>query len=297
MTGRPGVLRFTGSQRVRHDWATELNWTDWVVMKNVDPFVLEQGESWVNQMSCPSYPLTSPPVFSVLMNHIFTYPIILDFSVSFSTSTLSLNFIECCILPSSPDCQLLPWLKQGHAFAWTAEVATKPKALLLGLLSPQSSLDSAASDIWNAYTHGKVFSVTYYPNPQFMYIWRKKALSHLVPVKISRLTPNHTPSSTPFSSHLNLVGISWGQNSHVYCTTLAEVFPIFGMPCPLPFHLGATNHFSRSSSNITFLYENSSYPQIRLTIANLGLDCALYTHPASKNTLITVTYVVVSLLF
>ena len=26
-TGRPGVLRFVGSQRVRHDWATELNWT------------------------------------------------------------------------------------------------------------------------------------------------------------------------------------------------------------------------------------------------------------------------------
>ena len=26
-TGRPGVLRFMGSQRVRHDWATVLNWT------------------------------------------------------------------------------------------------------------------------------------------------------------------------------------------------------------------------------------------------------------------------------
>ena len=26
-TGRPGVLQFMGSQRVRHDWATELNWT------------------------------------------------------------------------------------------------------------------------------------------------------------------------------------------------------------------------------------------------------------------------------
>ena len=25
-TGRPGVLRFMGSQRVRQDWATELNW-------------------------------------------------------------------------------------------------------------------------------------------------------------------------------------------------------------------------------------------------------------------------------
>ena len=26
-TGKPGVLRFMGSQRVGHDWATELNWT------------------------------------------------------------------------------------------------------------------------------------------------------------------------------------------------------------------------------------------------------------------------------
>ena len=27
-TGRPGVLQFMGSQRVGHDWATKLNWTD-----------------------------------------------------------------------------------------------------------------------------------------------------------------------------------------------------------------------------------------------------------------------------
>ena len=27
-TGRPGVLRFKGLQRVRYDWATELNWTE-----------------------------------------------------------------------------------------------------------------------------------------------------------------------------------------------------------------------------------------------------------------------------
>ena len=27
-TGRPGVLQFKGSQRVGHDWATELNWTN-----------------------------------------------------------------------------------------------------------------------------------------------------------------------------------------------------------------------------------------------------------------------------
>ena len=28
-TGMPGMLWFMGSQRVRHDWAAELNWTDW----------------------------------------------------------------------------------------------------------------------------------------------------------------------------------------------------------------------------------------------------------------------------
>ena len=31
-TGRPGMLQSMGSQRVGHDWATELNWTD--IMKN-----------------------------------------------------------------------------------------------------------------------------------------------------------------------------------------------------------------------------------------------------------------------
>ena len=29
-TGKPGVLQSMGSQRVRHDWATELNWTSLV---------------------------------------------------------------------------------------------------------------------------------------------------------------------------------------------------------------------------------------------------------------------------
>ena len=33
-TGRPGVLQFMGSQRVRHDWATELNWVKSAVAKN-----------------------------------------------------------------------------------------------------------------------------------------------------------------------------------------------------------------------------------------------------------------------
>ena len=33
-TGRPGVLRCMGSQRVGHDWATELNWTELMTVED-----------------------------------------------------------------------------------------------------------------------------------------------------------------------------------------------------------------------------------------------------------------------
>ena len=57
-TGRPGVLQFMGSQRVGHDWATELNWTELKVHLNVCQqlplfvrdlkllWILLSGESW-----------------------------------------------------------------------------------------------------------------------------------------------------------------------------------------------------------------------------------------------------------
>ena len=32
-TGRPAVLQSMGSQRVRHDWVTELNWTEYVTLE------------------------------------------------------------------------------------------------------------------------------------------------------------------------------------------------------------------------------------------------------------------------
>ena len=38
-TGRPGVLQFVGSQRAGHDWATELNWTEWSLPR----FIKSQG--------------------------------------------------------------------------------------------------------------------------------------------------------------------------------------------------------------------------------------------------------------
>ena len=42
-TGRPGGLQFMGSQRVRHNWATELNWTE--LKTNRLPVFLQKG--WV----------------------------------------------------------------------------------------------------------------------------------------------------------------------------------------------------------------------------------------------------------
>ena len=34
-TGRPGMLRFMGSQRVGHDWATELNWNEYTFLNAI----------------------------------------------------------------------------------------------------------------------------------------------------------------------------------------------------------------------------------------------------------------------
>ena len=44
-TGRPGELRFMGSQRVGHDWATELNWTELKAIK-LNYWVLSPEDYW-----------------------------------------------------------------------------------------------------------------------------------------------------------------------------------------------------------------------------------------------------------
>ena len=38
-TGRPGMLQSMGSQRVRHDWATEMNWTESLYWTNNNGFL------------------------------------------------------------------------------------------------------------------------------------------------------------------------------------------------------------------------------------------------------------------
>ena len=51
-TGRPGVLQFVGSQRVGHDWATELNWTEhiWYKIPSIYLFTQSLIHSWIQEI-------------------------------------------------------------------------------------------------------------------------------------------------------------------------------------------------------------------------------------------------------
>ena len=53
-TGRSGVLRFMGSRRVRHDWATELNWLYYVLELYHYCYYTQFARSqlWVNSSQC-----------------------------------------------------------------------------------------------------------------------------------------------------------------------------------------------------------------------------------------------------
>ena len=59
-TRRPGMLRFVGSQRVGHDWATELNWTElnwnWVLVVLVHAACTWGSTNWVTWLSHLSLP-------------------------------------------------------------------------------------------------------------------------------------------------------------------------------------------------------------------------------------------------
>ena len=60
-TGRPGVLRFMGSQRVRHDWVTELIWSDLIALFIIDWLFFISSRSFLN-ISC---------IFSILVSSLF----------------------------------------------------------------------------------------------------------------------------------------------------------------------------------------------------------------------------------
>ena len=54
-TGRPGVLRFMGLQRVGHDWVTELNWTELnygFSSSHIGMWELDHKEDWALKNWC-----------------------------------------------------------------------------------------------------------------------------------------------------------------------------------------------------------------------------------------------------
>ena len=67
-TGRPGMLQFMGSQRVGHDWATELNWTEGILtggphyrkILNFHTFHMETPITQ-DKITCDSSPLVPQP--------------------------------------------------------------------------------------------------------------------------------------------------------------------------------------------------------------------------------------------
>ena len=52
-TGKPGVLQSLGSQRVRHDWVTELNWTTSVTIHS-STFTESSFRIWNSSTGIPS---------------------------------------------------------------------------------------------------------------------------------------------------------------------------------------------------------------------------------------------------
>ena len=53
-TGRPGVLQSMGSQRVGHDWATELNWTAKAVRPVLRSVIIHSHPKWNDNSNEPT---------------------------------------------------------------------------------------------------------------------------------------------------------------------------------------------------------------------------------------------------
>ena len=85
-TGRPGMLWSMGSQRVGHDWATELNWTDWISFPS---FRYRGKESCLLQLNEFSFKDRSPTRWEKRN--------VRDFWVRTHPKMVPHNMLQCCV--------------------------------------------------------------------------------------------------------------------------------------------------------------------------------------------------------
>ena len=93
-TGRPGVLRFTGSQRVGHNWVTELNWTEGKYLRTHDINIICMNVS-IAQFSGVKWYLNK-----VIICFIFCFVL----------------FLLCEEVENSSHPHILPCLRRGNCF-------------------------------------------------------------------------------------------------------------------------------------------------------------------------------------
>ena len=117
-TGRPGVLQFMGSQRVGHDWVTELNWTEesWTcfcllsipALKFYDSFAFIL-EGCINNIA--SQPGISWPTSKHLRVYLKDWKSLKFVAIIFVCVFLSLgaqiHFTDCCCCSVTQSCPTL----------------------------------------------------------------------------------------------------------------------------------------------------------------------------------------------
>jgi len=143
-TGRPGVLRFMGSQRVRHNWATELNWTEAASLKW---WIESSTVSW-----CWNHPWNSEIICGVQATEDLWNQGILNFSWVTEPKPTDLAkqpevILICASVSGFPQSQIYKFIHRSR----TSQVNTRPNlpfashvllSVLLEILTMQTSLDS-----------------------------------------------------------------------------------------------------------------------------------------------------------
>ena len=137
-TGRPGVLRFMGSQRVGYDWETELNWPEcsvtsvvsdsvilWTVARHTPLSIGLSRQGYWSGLPCPPGDLPNPgikpvsPVFPALQAVSLPTESPAAAAASAAKSLQSCPTL-CNPIDSSPPGSPVPGILQARTLEWVA---------------------------------------------------------------------------------------------------------------------------------------------------------------------------------